>query len=216
MKKQLISKVDSSRHDRFFTIPPVIPATDNTTDPRLIEGPYILFLGRREKHKGLNLLTDAFKAIDTTVKLVIAGPGERFSDTDEISIIDLGSVSEKDKVSLLSHMELFVLPTTDESFGIVFTEAMSYGKPVVAIDIAPVNEIVRNGITGILVPQSDSDLLAKSLIKLLSDKGLQRSMGDQAREIFKTHYAPSVVIPKIVAVYEKCINENGHFHQPRI
>jgi glycosyltransferase involved in cell wall biosynthesis len=210
MRNKLISKVDSTRHDRFFTIPPVIPANSTTTLSRLLEGPYILFIGRREAHKGLTLLVEAFKKINLPMKLVIAGPGEKIIDTDS-SVIDLGPVSENDKVSLLSHCELLAVPTTDESFGIVFTEAMSYGKPAVAVDIAPVNEIVRNGITGILVPQDDADSLAQALTTLLTDDALRHSMGARANDLFNSFYAPSAVVPKIVAVYEKCITKRTHF-----
>ncbi|HEX2957968.1 MAG TPA: glycosyltransferase family 4 protein [Chitinispirillaceae bacterium] len=202
VKSNIISFSANADHTRIQVIPPVQQAMHVTNQTkRLIDEPYILFLGRRERHKGLHLLIEAFGKIKLPVKLVIAGPGER-TDIPDSSIIDLGTVTEEDKTSLLVHCELFVLPSTDESFGIAFTEAMSCGKPVVAIDIPPVNEIVQNGITGILVPPGDTDALASAINKLLSDHELSHSMGEHGLEIFIERFAPAVVVPRIVELYD--------------
>jgi glycosyltransferase involved in cell wall biosynthesis len=216
MKQELLSRTGILK-EHCYVIPPAVnyynsecnisvpSATGNQkTNKRLIEEPYILFLGRREHHKGLHRLIDAFRKSNLPVKLAIAGPGKKCNEHDS-SIIDFGPVSEETKASLLLHCEVFALPSTDESFGIVYTEAMSYGKPVIAIDIPPVNEIVKNGITGILVPPEDTDALSVALKKLLTDNTLRKSMGEKAREEFQRLYSLSVVIPRIVSVYTHCL-----------
>lgn len=202
VKNKMLAHATLSDHSHVQVIPPVQPeltVTDQTR--RLIDKPYILFLGRREQHKGLNLLIEAFRNIKLPAKLVIAGPGKKITEPDP-SIIDLSMVSDEDKASLLTHCELFALPSTDETFGIVYTEAMSCGKPVVAIDVPPVNEIVQNGVTGILVPPGDSNALTEALTTLLTDKRLAKSMGMRGFELFNERYSPSVVVQRYVRVYD--------------
>ncbi|MBN1602657.1 MAG: glycosyltransferase family 4 protein [Chitinispirillaceae bacterium] len=217
MKQEMASRTGGNQKN-WYVIPPVTNANSVISDRRniahhpVIDDPYILFLGRREKHKGLHLLIDAFKKISTPAKLVIAGPGEKCSEKDS-SIVDLGAVSDVMKAYLLSHCELFALPSTDESFGIVYTEAMSYSKPVVAIDIPPVNEIVKNGSTGILVRQNDTEALSEALHKMLSDHAMRQSMGEKALEEFKRCYAPAVVIQRIVDVYKYSLSKRPDWEQ---
>jgi glycosyltransferase involved in cell wall biosynthesis len=201
IKNKVVAHSAILDHSHVHVIPPIQHAVSvSTPSKRPIDEPYILFLGRREKHKGLDILIEAHHNIKLPVRLVIAGPGETIEGTDS-SVIDLGTVSEEDKASLLTHCELFALPSTDESFGIVYTEAMSCGKPIVAIDVSPVNEIVHNGVTGILVTSGDSEALSVALKTLLTDHNLAKSMGKRGFEVFHERYAPTVVVPRIVAVY---------------
>jgi glycosyltransferase involved in cell wall biosynthesis len=203
VKKKILAHSGILNDSHVQVIPPVQQAL-SVSEPlkRLIDEPYILFLGRREQHKGLHLLIEAHRKIEQPIKLVIAGPGEKFAGTDS-SIIDMGAVSDEEKKALLTHCELFTLPSTDETFGIVYTEAMSCGKPVVAINIAPVNEIVQNGVTGILVSSDNPDALTVALTTLLADHDLSRSLGKRGQEVFNERYSPSVVVPRIVEVYDK-------------
>lgn len=218
MMKQEIASRTSNNQKNWYVIPPVTIANSVISNRRdvahhpVIDDPYILFLGRREKHKGLHLLIDAFKKISIPAKLVIAGPGEKCTEKDS-SIVDLGAVSDEMKAHLLSHCELFALPSTDESFGIVYTEAMSYSKPVIAIDIPPVNEIVKNGSTGILVKQDNAEALSDALKMMLTDHALRKSMGQKALEEFKRCYAPAVVIQQIVDVYKYCLSKRPDWDQ---
>jgi glycosyltransferase involved in cell wall biosynthesis len=203
VKKKVLAHSGILNHSHVQVIPPVQQVL-SVSEPveRLINEPYILFLGRREQHKGLYLLIDAHRRIKHPIKLVIAGPGEKVNGTDS-SIIDLGVVSDEEKTALLTHCKLFALPSTDETFGIVYTEAMSCGKPVVAIDIPPVNEIVQNGVTGLLVPAGDAEALTAALTTLLMDSSLAKSMGMRGLKLFNERYSPSVVVPRIVEVYDK-------------
>jgi glycosyltransferase involved in cell wall biosynthesis len=79
---------------------------------------------------------------------------------------------------------------------------MSCGKLVVAIDVPPVNEIIKNGVTGILVPPGDTHALTEALTTLLTDHSLSKSMGKRGLELFNEKYSPSVVVPQIVEVYD--------------
>jgi glycosyltransferase involved in cell wall biosynthesis len=171
--------------------------------------PFILFLGRREKHKGLGLLLSAFEECAGKATLVVAGPGEKVTRASP-SVIDLGTVGGQEKQWLLEHCDIFCVPSADESFGIVYTEAMRCARPVVALDVAPVNEIVVQGETGILVPPDNRAALAEALLKLLSDKHTREEMGRKGCARYNRNYSPSVVLDQIVIMYGKVLAEK-HF-----
>ncbi len=72
---------------------------------------------------------------------------------------------------------VFVLPSTQEGFGIVFLEAMAHAKPVVAARAGGAPEVVANGETGLLVQPADNQALHTALARLLADAGLRQQMG---------------------------------------
>ncbi len=172
-----------------------------------ITKPFILFLGRREKHKGLFLLLAAFGKLSSKAFLVVAGPGNRLAP-DIPNVIDLGTVDEEVKNWLLRHCAVFCLPSIDESFGIVYLEAMMHAKPIVALDIAPINELVKNGETGILVPSGNENLLEKALDGLLGEAEKRRIMGENGYKRYCEFYEGKKVMDRIMNLYRK-LNRDG-------
>lgn len=185
-------------------IPPVVPEPvkpSNSLSP--VPGRYILFLGRREPHKGIDMLIEAFKKFeDHNISLVVAGPGSPLKIPNS-RIHDLGRITDDLKARLLTDCDLLCVPSTDETFGIVYTEAMSYGKPVIALDIPPVNEIVENEKTGILVKANDPRGLHSALSRLVSDDNLRRSMGNSAFRRFIDHYSGEKTSGEISHLYNE-------------
>jgi glycosyltransferase involved in cell wall biosynthesis len=84
-------------------------------------------------------------------------------------------------LAIFSAIDVFALPTKKEGFGVVFVEAMASVLPVVACDIAPVNTIVKQGETGILVPEDDAEGFAGALKRILEDADLRESMAAAGR-----------------------------------
>ena len=183
---------------------------DSAGSPPAVEPkrPFVLFLGRRERHKGLDLLLSAFETISGKSTLVMAGPGATRSSLPA-SCIDLGEVGEGEKQWLLGNCDVFCVPSEDESFGIVYGEAMRYGKPVVALDVAPVNEIVANGETGILVPAGDKRALAAALKRLFTNEKLRKSMGQNGLRRYDEKFAPAVVLNQVLKAYERVLTERS-------
>lgn len=185
----------------LIVIPPI------TADPVIhknqecgFPGKYILFLGRKEKHKGLHLLLSAYRGLESLGNLLIAGPGEKVKTAGN-SIMDLGEVNEVTKQKLLSSCSLLCVPSIDESFGIIYTEAMSYSKPSVALDVSPVNEIIENGKTGILVQPNDAENLHQTLKMLLSDDLLRENMGNAAKDCFNKKFSKKFILQKYKNLY---------------
>jgi len=186
---------------KIVTIPALTINTDmvidTVTQPK---SPVILFLGRREKHKGLDLLCCAMERLLQPATLVIAGPTTA-SPKYHKSIVDLGAVSESQKQSLLANCALLSVPSSDESFGIVYIEAMRYAKPVVALNIAPVNEIVVHNETGLLVPPDDPAALGEAIDALLADQKLRETLGANGRKRYEENFSPEIVMEQILLLY---------------
>ena len=109
------------------------------------------------------------------------------------------------KHRLLENCDIFCVPSRDESFGIVYAEAMMHSKPVVALDVAPVNEIVINGVTGLLVHPGREDLLADALNTLLANPEKRKEMGTRGYERYCDLFEEGVVMKKITDLYERVL-----------
>ncbi|HEV2884457.1 MAG TPA: glycosyltransferase [Pyrinomonadaceae bacterium] len=116
-------------------IEPLIQLKFETPLPaELQETPFVLYLGRRESTKNVDLLTRAFAAYNAShptskMKLALAGPGEGSYGSND-GIVDLGVVSEETKSLLLARCLMLAQPSRHESFSRVMMEAWSVGRPV--------------------------------------------------------------------------------------
>lgn len=151
--------------------------------------PAVLFLGRRDASKGYPALLEAWRIVLATVPeavLLVSGPGgEEFQpQLDALppgSIRDLGIADEETKALALAACDVFCLPSTQESFGIVYAEAWSYGKPVVCGPAPAPSEWIEDGVSGLHVGQSPAEI-ASALTALLRDPARASAMGEAGRQ----------------------------------
>jgi len=99
-----------------------------------------------------------------------------------------GSVSDAELNRLYTECAFFSLPSVNEGFGLVFLEAMSHGKAVVAACGGAAPEVVRNGVTGIVVSPGDIDGLASAYARLARDLGLRTKLGEAGRLEVETRF----------------------------
>jgi glycosyltransferase involved in cell wall biosynthesis len=107
----------------------------------------------------------------------------------------------------LDAMDLFVLASVDEGFGIVLLEAMASGKPVVATAVDGPPEIVEDGQSGLLVPPRDPEALAKALVDLLKDPQRRASMGNRGRERVQTVFSLDSQMQTLTGLYDRLLSE---------
>lgn len=116
----------------------IVPQQLSNALPAELRGvPFVLYLGRRDEGKNINLLVRAYhsfkeRAPQTKLKLVLAGAGAHSYDEPARGILDLGFVGEDLKAALLSHCRALFQPSRHESFSRALMEAWSYGRPVAA------------------------------------------------------------------------------------
>jgi phosphatidylinositol alpha-mannosyltransferase len=171
------------------------------------------FLGRfAEPRKGFPVLRDAFVALADRrpgLRLLVAGPG----DVDEAlaavpaglhdRIEFLGRIGEPDKPRMLHSVHVYAAPNLGgESFGMILTEAMAAGTPVVATDLDAFRRVL--GDAGALFPAGDSVALAALLERLLDDERQRAELASRAATAVAA-YDWAVLAQRVVEVYESAI-----------
>ena len=111
----------------------------------------------------------------------------------------------EDVVKAYQESSIFVLSSRFEGFGMVLIEAMACGLPVVSFDCpAGPDEIITDGVDGLLVPSGDVHALAEKLMVLMSDENLRRRLGQQARQTAQ-RYDMTALANQWTALFEKVI-----------
>jgi glycosyltransferase involved in cell wall biosynthesis len=156
-------------------------------------------VGRLEKVKGIRYLLLSMKTVLTkfpNARLEIVGDGSQANELVELSK-NLG-ISNSVKffgkfanvIPFFNEMDIFVLPSTLEGFGIVLLEAMAAGVPVIASDVDGIKEVIFNEETGILVPPRNPEAIANAIIKLIEDPQLVKKLvenGLKRAQLFDVH-----------------------------
>lgn len=154
------------------------------------------------------------------LRLLIVGDGPARSALErqarDLSIVDrvVFAGVRTDIPTQLTAMDLFVLPSRREGFGVVFAEAMAMRIPVVGSDIGSVREVVEDGKTGVLVPSQDLPRLADAIDRLLADPARRESMGAAGRRRVEQHFDARIMYERTEAIYRKLLEERGHLPLP--
>jgi glycosyltransferase involved in cell wall biosynthesis len=153
----------------------------------VINRPALFFIGRLEKVKGVEILIYSIPKVlsqfpDT--HLYIAGSGSLNNSllqlTKDLGIRDhitfLGWISDSEKYSYFKSIDICVVPSMCESFGIVILEAMALGKPVIASNVGGIPDIIENEQNGLLFERGSVDELSEKIVRLLRDKDLYKKI----------------------------------------
>lgn len=182
----------------------------------------ILFVGRLEERKGIHVLLRAIPIVlasrDNVVFEIVGSAGS--DPTINLALQDWRTGSRKHDSRVRVHGELcseevdqlfdecdfFVGPSLFESFGLVFVEAMSHGKPVIGTNAGGIPELVRDGITGLLVPPGDAEALTDAILKLVDDPQLCRKMGTAALRDCAERFSDEVMAERTLAFYSDVVS----------
>jgi glycosyltransferase involved in cell wall biosynthesis len=165
-------------------------------------GRIILTVGRwaaRERYKGVDALIAAvarLRAMIPDVQLVAVGSGDDLPRLRNIAageqVADrvhfLEGLSKEELASFYAAADVFALPSTGEGFGLVFLEAMAFGKPVVGADAGGITDLIRHGSNGLLIPPNDLEGLAQGLSRLLQDEPFRRKLGECGAAMVRREY----------------------------
>jgi len=106
---------------------------------------------------------------------------------------------------ILPVADTLLLPSEQESFGLVCLEAMSCGVPVVATNVGGVKEVVEHGRTGFLHDPFDVDAMSSSVLELLRNEDMRVGMGKDGRRVALEKFAMSDVVKKYVELYDRAV-----------
>jgi len=157
-------------------------------------------VGRLRWEKGQAALIKAMSQIIRNIpdaKLMVVGDGPDRRDLESLCeglgiakhVLWLGQKSSDEVFRLYGIMDIVVVPSLFEGFGLVAAEAMAAGKPVVASNVDGLAEVVVDGVTGILVPPGASERIAAAIITLLERPELAKSMGQKGYTKVKQNFS---------------------------
>lgn len=198
-----------------------------------LDQPYLLFVGRITRQKGIIHLVNAIDDIRKDVQIVLCAGAP---DTEEIAremekkvssiqskrggVIWINEMVSKDAViELYSNATVFVCPSVYEPFGIINLEAMACRTPVVASSVGGIKEVVVDGETGFLVkfegredagnepvdPLAFSQALAEKINLVLSDRKLQERMAASGRKRVEEFFSWESIARQTLKLYQEIV-----------
>jgi glycosyltransferase involved in cell wall biosynthesis len=190
-------------------------------DPRPLPGrtrarPAVVLgiVGRVVEHKGhrdVLWALDRLRRTGLDVELVVAGDGPLRGElqrlTDSLALTRFVRFTGRfDQIAdVMESIDIFTLPSTSEAQPLAISEAMAYGKPVVASDFGGIPDMLEDGKSGLMVPTGDREALVEALRRLVSDGELRASMGARGQQLFLENRSSRVVLEKITQAYARLL-----------
>jgi glycosyltransferase involved in cell wall biosynthesis len=174
--------------------------------------PFVLFLGQHYPYKGYRQLLESTPLVwekYPDANFVFIGPdvkqsNQAFENCDR-RIHRLGSVDLQTKTDAIAACTMLCVPSTQESFGGVYTEAWSFNKPVIGCPIPAVAEVVTDGVDGYLVEQEPSKI-AEAICHLLANPSLAESMGQAGHHKVKQRFTWERLAQKTEQAYQAVLS----------
>lgn len=140
---------------------------------------------------------------------MIGGCGPAISDlralSDELGIAGdvtfLGDVPHDEVPRVLSTFTVYAALSRSESFGVAVAEASACGIPIVATRVGGLSEVVREGVTGLLVPPEDARAAADAIARLVADSRERSEMGVAGRDFVRKTYEWDLCVDSMLEVY---------------
>ncbi|MBL8094384.1 MAG: glycosyltransferase family 4 protein [Anaerolineales bacterium] len=194
--------------------PPVIGDAAGFRARHGLTGPIVAFLATMLPDKGATTVVAAVAALwarGVSVELVMAGNSVPAFDaflaaqpqSVRARVRVLGVVSEQEKYDLLAAADLQAMPSRTDSFGIVYLEAWLAGKPVIGAQAWAMDEVISDGVDGLLVPFGDPKSLADAIAALLADPERRAAMGAAGRAKVLARYTWDHTYPLVRDAYER-------------
>jgi glycosyltransferase involved in cell wall biosynthesis len=181
--------------------------------------PTIVYIGRIVAKKGIHVLIKAMPKILRSfpqARFLFVGGGNvsvysdmaRAMGISESNFCFLGHLGYFERLKILREATVFVNPSFFENCSLSILEAMSSACAVVASDVGGNPEIISSGFNGLLVPFLDSERLAASIISLLADESLNKTMGWEARKTIEKSFSAERCAQETYNVYRHVLDRN--------
>lgn len=178
-------------------------------------GPMIGCVGRLRHEKGQAVLLEAMPVVKRefpAVKLLMVGDGPDQTSLKQkaerlgiaANVVWLGRQDSDEVFRLMGLMDMAVVPSHFEGFGLVAAEAMAAGLPVVASKVDGLVEVVEDGVTGLLFPPGDAASLADALLTLLQSREMAIRMGQNGLKRVRLQFSLEKFSDLTLAAYKNC------------
>ena len=187
----------------------------------------ILFVGRFDRHKGGDVMIDAFQRVARILpeaRLFFAGPdrglrddsgrawtlpdflNDRFPDAATRSRVRVLGMQTPEAIADLRRQCLVsVVPSRYENLPMTVIEAMAYGCPLVATNSGGIAELVRDGVNARLFPSADAESLAAVLVETMKNPEASARLGESARRDYEQRLAPGPVVERMMGFYQEVL-----------
>jgi len=176
---------------------PNVPAVGTITRARVRKG-YEEFLRAsadvRRAHPHTQVVVVGQDTVEQAPRELIASLGL----SDDIHLLGL----RNDIPDVLGALDVFVLSSHDEGMSNAIMEAMSVARPIVATDVGGAPEMIRHGVSGLLVPPKVVEPLAQAMQRMLDDPAGASEMGRAARHTVEARFSIEVMVSRVAALYE--------------
>jgi len=176
--------------------------------------PIIPYIGQLTPRKGYDLLVAAMPAViarypQASFVFVTHNPAQR-TELQRLAekagvaanLHFLGTLSEEQKLALLRASAILPFPSRYEGFGLPILEGMAAGVPVISTDIPVINELIRDGEDGLLVPYNDAAALANAMLRVLDDAALRTRLIAGGQRAMRERFAPQQLVAQVLATYQ--------------
>jgi alpha-maltose-1-phosphate synthase len=232
MRADIMAAYPDIEQSRVRVIRNGIDTSEYSPDPRtdVVERygidparPYVIFVGRITRQKGVPVLLRAAAELDPSAQLVLcAGQADTPELLDEVTQLVDGlratrsgvvwipeMLPKQDVIQLLTHAAVFACPSLYEPLGIVNLEAMACATAVVGSRVGGIPEVVADGVTGLLVSPDDPAALAMALNTVLTQPSLATSMGQAGRDRAVSEFGWRAVAEQTAALYSELVSAAG-------
>jgi starch synthase len=229
MRADILSAYPEISPERVRVIRNGIDTTEYHPDPATdvlerygidLSRPYVVFVGRITRQKGVPVLLRAASALIPEAQLVLAaGQADTPEQLAEVTALVDGlratrsgvfwipeMLPKPDVIQLLTHAAAFACPSVYEPLGIVNLEAMACGTAVVGSRTGGIPEVVAEGETGLLVPPGEPEPLADALNVLLRDPGRARAMGQAGRKRAVAEFGWPAIAAQTADLYAELVH----------
>jgi glycogen synthase len=186
----------------------------------------VLYAGRFEGRKGTDVLLQVIPALclkHRRTRFILVGEDRTLPDGTTLGgefrtrhrrapfrdrVIFAGEVLDERLEAYLAQCDIFVAPSRYESFGLVFLEAMMFGKPVVGCRAGGMPEVIDEGVTGLLAEPGDTQTLGSALDLLLADPAKRAAYGKAGRERYLERYTRTKLTERTLEFYRRVLSSS--------
>lgn len=169
----------------------------------------VLFFREQEVFKGTEYIVEALKEleVDEEITLLTCGQKGLLKELkNKYEIVELGNIDNEKMLYAYNACDIFLMPSTGESFGLMAVEAMACEKPVVVFNNTALPSVTFAPECGVLVENKNSQKLKEAIIHLIKDKGDRIRRGKLGRKLAEEHYDINICNEKLIKLYEEVYN----------
>ena len=219
VEREQVCRAYRTPRRRIVVIPPGVDVPEDIPDRSKRETVTILAVGRLNEHKGQLQLVEMVNQLlveepGLQIRVWLAGDdagmvtaiAEFIAQQNLAAVVKiLGYCTDEQLQDLYRQADIFALPTQYESFGLVFTEAMSHALPVITYGVGPIPSILKKG--AIIVPPGDQEAFVVAMRCLVHERSRRLQLGLEGRQLASQLYSWRVTGERFLALYERLSNK---------